>query len=42
MDSFEEVTIVGGETKESALTGGISTSYLVGFIAKYLYDSMFP
>jgi hypothetical protein len=33
MDQYEEITYVGGYTMESALTGGSSSSFIVGFIA---------
>jgi hypothetical protein len=33
MDKYEEVTVVGGDTAEKALTGGITSSVWVGFIA---------
>ena len=38
MDHSEYLTVVGGDTRDTALTGGISTSVYVGFIASYLYD----
>ena len=34
------MTVVGGDTSESALIGGMTPTAAYGFIAQYLYDSM--
>jgi hypothetical protein len=36
------MTVVGGDTSESALTGGMPPTAAYGYIALYLYDSMLP
>jgi hypothetical protein len=33
MDQYEEVTVVGGNTKDAAFTGGIKSSVWLGIIA---------
>jgi hypothetical protein len=36
------MTVVGGDTSESALTGGMPPTAAYGYIALYLYVSMLP
>ena len=42
MDQYEQTTVVGGYTMESALTGGTLSNVALGFIAQYLNDAMLP
>ena len=42
MDVSEQLTVVGGETRASALKGGITSDTNFGFIALYLHESMLP
>ena len=36
------MTVVGGDTSERALLGGMTPTAAYGYIALYLYDSMLP
>jgi len=42
MDFYEGLTVVGGNTLDSALTGEIQTTTSRGLVASYLYDSISP
>jgi hypothetical protein len=42
MDFYEGLTVVGGNTRDSALTGEIQTTNISGLLLSYVYDSISP